>query len=110
VSTATDFVPVIGSIKMIVEGLRGSQIGTEKEIKGLGRFIHTASGVVFLALDMTGVGAIGSEIGKGVVKLGERALVKKTEASLVRETLEKETTKLAMRGGSRNNKEENLKG
>lgn len=108
VTNITDFVPVIGSIKMILEGLKGKQYGTEKEITGLGRFIHTTSGIVFLALDLTGVGAILSEVGKGVIKIGERALVRSAEETLAREVVEKEATKLVVRGEKRIDEKEKV--
>ncbi len=107
-TNVTDFVPVVGSIKMILEGWNGKQYGTEKEIKGVGRIIHTTSGVVFLALDLTGIGAIASELGKGVIKVGERVAVRTIEENLAREVIGKEVTKLALRGSKRIDKKEKL--
>ncbi len=107
-TNVVDFVPVVGSAKMILEGLRGKQYGTEKEIKGMGRVIHTVSGVVFLGLDMTGVGAIASELGKGVIKLGERAAIKKIEERVALEAIEKESIKLGARGETRIDKKEKI--
>ena len=108
VTNVTDFVPIIGSIKMIMEGWNGKQYGTEKEVKGVGRVVHTASGVIFLALDLTGIGAIASELGKGALKVGERAVVKSIEATLAREVVEKEVTKLMIRGNTRIDKKEKI--
>lgn len=95
-TNALDFLPVIGSAKMIAEGLRGKQFGTDKEIKGLGRLVHTASGVGFLALDMTGIGALASELGKGALKVGEHVAV-----GAVEKTLEKTITKEAVEVGEK---------
>lgn len=124
VTNVVDFVPVIGSAKMILEGIQGKQLGTEKEIKGLGRVVHTVSGAAFLALDLTGVGAIASEIGKGGLKVGERIIARRLEKlstgaveqtskkSLDRvsvdaaaQTVEKEGAKLVVRGEERANKQ-----
>lgn len=92
-----DFIPVIGSTKMIIEGLRGKQFGTEKEIQGLGRIIHSGSGVLFLILDVTGAGAIISELGKGVFKVGERIVLKDLEHVVEKAALE-EAGKIAAHG------------
>lgn len=108
VTNVADFVPVVGSIKMIMEGLKGEQYGTEKEIKGVERVVHTASGVVFLALDLTGIGAIASELGKGVLKIGERAVIRSFEETLAREVVAKEVTKLTLRGNTRVDKQEKI--
>ncbi len=107
-TNVTDFVPVVGSIKMIMEGWKGEQYGTEKEIKGVGRVIHTVSGVVFLALDLTGIGAIASELGKGVIKIGERVALRTLKETLAREVIGKEVTKLALRGSTRIDKKEKI--
>lgn len=96
-----DFVPVIGSAKMIVEGLRGKQYGTDHEIHGMHRALHAITGAAFLALDLTGAGVIASELGKGVFKIGERALLKKTGEAVSREVLEKETATLLTRAEKR---------
>ncbi len=107
-TNVTDFIPVIGSAKMILEGIRGKQYGTEKEIKGVSRVIHTASGALFLGLDMTGVGVIASELGKGAIKIGERAALKKLEKTLAQEVVVKESAKLVARGEARIDKAENI--
>lgn len=101
VTNVTDFIPVVGSIKMILEGLEGRQYVTHKEIKGISRIVHTIAGAVFLGLDLTGVGAIASELGKGVIKLGERAMLRSLEEKLAREAIEKEAEKLVVRGEKR---------
>ncbi len=108
VTNVTDFVPVIGSIKMILEGWNGKQYGTENEIKGAGRVVHTISGVVFLGLDLTGVGVIASEFGKGVIKIGERVAVRTLEERLARKVVEKEVLKLTLRGHKRIEKKEKI--
>jgi hypothetical protein len=100
-TNVTDFIPIVGSAKMILEGVRGRQYGTEQKIEGVGRIVHTVSGVVFLALDMTGVGAIASEFGKGVIKVGERTLVRTLEENLAKEIVQKEGGKLVARGETR---------
>lgn len=83
-SGAVDFVPVVGSSKMILESFKGKTLGGE-ELKGWGRFLHGASGAVFLAMDCTGFGSIASEMGKGgevtAVKMGPK-LITRTAAFL----------------------------
>jgi hypothetical protein len=106
----TDFVPIVGSIKMFVEGVKGKQFGTGKPIKGFERFVHTLSGGVFLALDVTGAGVIISEVGKGLVKVGTHVAIegieKGTEAGLFR----KEVGKLAARGEKRVERQKEIEG
>lgn len=75
-TNVVDFIPVVGSAKMILEGLRGKQYGTDTPITGKQRIVHTVSGAVFLGLDVTGVGALLSEAGKAALKVGEKFLVK----------------------------------
>lgn len=101
VTNVTDFIPVVGSIKMILEGLEGRQYVTHKEIKGVRRIVHTIAGAVFLGLDLTGVGAIASELGKGAIKIGERMALKTAEEKLAIEVVEREGEKLLVRGESR---------
>ncbi|MBX4191622.1 MAG: hypothetical protein KW804_02385 [Candidatus Doudnabacteria bacterium] len=75
---AVDFVPVVGSAKMIAEGLAGKTMGGE-ELSGTKRLIHTAEGAVFLALDLTGVGVVATEGMKaGRVITRTAALMRKT--------------------------------
>lgn len=108
ITNVTDFVPVIGSFKMIIEGIKGKQYMTEKEITGVQRVVHTLSGVVFLGLDLTGVGAIASEVGKGVIKVGERYVFRSIGSGIERKVLEKEASKLAVRGDNRIKKGEEI--
>jgi hypothetical protein len=82
-----DFIPVIGSVKMVVEGIRGEQFGTHKNLKDIPRGIHTIAGFSFLVLDMTSFGTIISEFGKGFLKLGERTLVKSVEEVVTRDAV-----------------------
>jgi hypothetical protein len=82
-----DFIPVIGSIKIIIEGMRGKQYGTHRVLTGIPKGIHTISGLSFLVLDMTTVGTIFSEFGKGVLKIGERVLIKSTEEVVMRDAV-----------------------
>lgn len=120
-----DFIPVIGSTKMIIEGIRGRQFGTNHEITGLGRVLHTGSGALFLVLDVTGVGAIASSLGKGifkagVFKVGERIALKELELVAEKAALEevgkiaahglikKELKTLAVRGEIRHEKEKKI--
>jgi len=104
----SDFIPVIGSIKMIAEGLQGKQYLTEKEIKGGKRFFHTLFGALFLGLDITGIGAIASGLGKGAIKIGERLVLEEIGEGIEKEVLEKETAKLATRGDKRIEKQEKI--
>jgi hypothetical protein len=120
ITHGVDFIPIVGSAKMIMEGVRGKQYGTDKEIRGTARIIHTASGAVFLALDVTGVGALASEAGKGLLKVGERVALRKIEQvaerevvlkageGVSREVLEKEVGKLVTRGKRRQEKQEEI--
>ena len=77
-SHAADFVPVLGSAKMVYEAVNGEQFGTGKSISGWQRAAHGATGAVFLAADLTGVGALGSIAGKaltrGGIRLGEHII------------------------------------
>lgn len=68
---AADFVPVVGPAKMLVEASVGKTLGGE-EIEGWKRLLHGTEGAVFLALDLTGVGAVGTKGGKLAAKLGTR--------------------------------------
>ena len=57
---AVNFIPVIGSAKMIGEGLSGRTMAGERLSKGQ-RIWHATEGAVFLALDLTGVGIAAAE-------------------------------------------------
>ena len=104
-----DFIPVLGSIKMIAEGIRGKQFATGKSIEGKSRLVHGISGVAFLALDITGIGAIASELGKGGLKIGARILEKETLAKIAETTLaHEELPRLIVRGEQRISKKEAL--
>jgi hypothetical protein len=109
ITNVTDFVPIIGSVKMIIEGIRGKQYGTEKEINGMARALHTGAGTIFLGLDMTGVGIIASEIGKGALKFGERVAVRKLEQKIARDAIKKEGEKLLVRGEERIDRKEEMR-
>lgn len=104
-SDAADFIPVIGSLKMISESLHGKQYGSDTPITGKVRLVHGVSGVGFLIADMTGIGIIASSFGKAVVKIGVRTLEKK----LANEIIKKEARVLAERGLERHNKEVEIK-
>jgi hypothetical protein len=86
-TNALDFIPVVGSIKMAIEGVRGKQYGTHKELRDIPRGIHTVAGLSFLVLDMTTVGVIFSEFGKGIIKLGTKSLVKSAEEVVLKDSL-----------------------
>lgn len=58
-SDAVDFIPVVGSAKMIAESVYGQTLAGEKLTKGQ-RALRFAEGSIFLALDLTGVGATAS--------------------------------------------------
>ena len=107
-TNAADFIPFFGSAKMFAEGLRGKQYGTEKEIKGYERFLHTIFGAGFFALDCTGVGIIADELGKGVIKLGQHAALRTAEEVIARQIIKKEAAALAARGMIRIAKKEKI--
>lgn len=108
-TNVTDFVPVIGSAKMILEGIKGEQMGTNKKIESWSRIIHGTSGVVFLVLDLTGIGAIGSELGKIGVKVALRSIEKETLKKVVgNKIIQKEALKLSVLGEKRIKAKEEL--
>lgn len=108
VTNIVDFVPFVGSAKMAIEGIRGKQFGTDKEIHGVARVMHTAFGVGFFALDCTGVGIIAEELGKGVIKFGEIAALRTAEEIAAREIIKKEVAILAARGMTRIDRKEEI--
>ena len=67
---AVNFIPFVGSAKMIAEGAKGRELITGRELKGKERFMHTAEGAVFFALDFTGVGGVA---GKAATRGGRLA-------------------------------------
>lgn len=108
-TNVTDFIPVIGSAKMILEGITGNQIGTGKKIESWSRIIHGGSGVVFLAFDLTGLGAIGSELGKIGVKVALRSIEKGTLKKVVgNKIIQKEAIELSVLGEKRIKAKEEL--
>ncbi len=112
-TNVADFVPVIGSAKMVIEGIRGKQFGTEKEITGTLRLLHGTSGALFFVADLTGIGAIASEFGKAGVKIGtrmlEKEIMKKTATVATKNNIVKEEAlKLAIRGEERIDKKEEI--
>lgn len=60
---AADFIPVVGPAKMLIEAAAGKTLGGD-ELKGWKRFLHGAEGLVFLAVDCTGFGAVGTKLAK----------------------------------------------
>lgn len=108
-TNVVDFVPILGSGKMILEGLRGKQYGTDRVISGSARIIHGVSGAIFLPLDVTGIGALVSEAGKAGVKIGIRLLEQQPLKRLVvHEGTQREVTKLATRGNMRREAQEKI--
>lgn len=97
ISKVSDFLPIIGSSKMILEGMTGEQMGTKKILEGWRRAVHGVSGAAFLAADLTGIGAVGSIVGKGLIRGG----IKLRERSLEKNVLKEESIKLAERGHKR---------
>ncbi len=89
VTNITDFIPVVGSAKMIHEAVTGRQLGTGKKIEGWQRALHGVTGTAFLAADVTGVGAVGSVIGKvlvrGAVKAGEKMTLRAVEMKALKQ-------------------------
>lgn len=109
ITNGVDFLPIIGSAKMLIEGVLGKQYGTNKELTGKVRILHGASGLLFLALDVTGVGAIASEAGKLGLKLSLRTLKKETvEKVFESQVIKEEGVKLATRGNERVKRKEEL--
>ncbi len=112
-SNIADFVPVIGSIKMITEAVSGEQMGTLKKIEGWRRAVHGVTGAAFLAADLTGVGAVGSLAGKalmrGGIKVGEKIVERKILESGEKTLLKQEGGKLAARGENRVNRSDKIK-
>lgn len=73
-----DLIPVIGSVKMIGEGLAGTTLSGEKLSTGK-RILHFTEGAVFLTLDLTGVGITAAEgMKSGRVITRAAALMRKT--------------------------------
>ncbi len=133
VTNIVDFVPIVGSAKMVTEAFKGEQYGTHKKIEGWRRGVHGVAGAAFLAADFTGVGAVGSLITKGALrgilrggiksgeKIAEKAILESSEKAAVkiaeqeaakiaqRKLLKKETAKLAARGDKRIDRAEKIK-
>ena len=65
---ACDFIPIAGPAKMCCEAMAGKTLGGN-ELKGWRRFLHGTEGVVFLAIDCTGVGILETK-GLKLVKAG----------------------------------------
>lgn len=60
---AADFIPVVGPAKMLAEAASGKTFGGE-ELTGWKRFLHGAEGLTFLAVDLTGFGAVATKLAK----------------------------------------------
>lgn len=97
-SIVLDFIPVIGSAKMISEAIRGNQHMTGKKLDAQVRVIHGVSGAIFLTLDVTGIGVIVSELGKAILKMGEKLLLERVTEEVSMSVVKKESKKLIVRG------------
>jgi hypothetical protein len=75
---AADFIPVVGPAKMAAEAAYGQTLGGE-ELSGWGRLLHGTEGVVFLAVDLTGFGAVATKMLKGGevgIRLGPKLITR----------------------------------
>lgn len=104
ITNVIDLIPVIGSVKMILEGINGEQYISHKKIIGRSRELYSISGLIFLFLDITGLGAIMSDLGKGIIKLGEHFTLKKIELAIERDLVEKEGAKFVASSHNNNDK------
>ena len=104
VTNATDYIPVVGSAKMFMEGVKGKQYGTGKELSGWKRVVHGATGAAFLASDLTGIGALaslgGKFIVKGGIKVAGQTAEKLAEQAIVRQAEKVAARKLALKEGA----------
>jgi hypothetical protein len=105
ITNVADFIPIVGSLKMIAEGIFGKQLGTEIPLVGRSRLVHLSGGLVFLFLDLSSVGLIISELGKGGIKIGEKFFFTKVKRKLSSKTLHEEGSKLLARSVERNEKQ-----
>lgn len=71
-----DFVPVVGSMKMMAESAAGKTMGGEK-LSNFKRFMHGAEGSVFLALDLTGLGVAAEGLKSAKLMSRSSALMRK---------------------------------
>lgn len=60
---AADFIPVVGPAKMLAEAAQGQTLGGDT-LTGWKRFLHGAEGLTFLAIDLTGFGAVATKLAK----------------------------------------------
>jgi hypothetical protein len=108
-TNVADFIPILGSAKMMMEGIKGEQYGTHKKLEGKARAVHTLSGGAFLLADITGVGIVASELGKLGLKIGGRIIEKQSLSRVVENKLLKEEgSALLARGEERVDKKEHL--
>lgn len=85
-SQAADWVPVVGSAKMIGEAMAGKRVGGG-QLSGAARVRHGVAGGAFLAADMTGAGEV-ARAGKAVkvgLKLGEKQVARAAGKRAIRE-------------------------
>lgn len=71
-----DFIPVVGSTKMIAESAAGKTMGGEK-LSNFRRFMHGAEGSVFLAMDLTGMGVAADGLKAAKLMSRSSALMRK---------------------------------
>ncbi len=86
-SRGMDYVPVVGSAKMIGEAMRGRRAGASERMSGTERVRQGVEGAAFLAADMTGVGEVArlGKAGMAASKMGEHALAKGAGRQMMRE-------------------------
>ncbi|NQV12504.1 hypothetical protein HQ524_04025 [Candidatus Uhrbacteria bacterium] len=96
---AMDFIPVAGPAKMLAEAGAGKTLGGE-ELNGWKRALHGLEGVVFLAIDLTGFGAVATKLakaGKGGMKAGK--LLTRTAAFIRATTGSRKASKAVFKTG-----------
>ena len=96
---AMDFVPVAGPAKMLMEAGAGKTLGGE-ELNGWKRTLHGLEGGVFLAIDLTGFGAVATKLakaGKGGMKAGK--LLTRTAAFIRATTGSRKASKAVFKTG-----------
>lgn len=98
-SMVADYVPVVGSTKMMAEAVRGKQYGG-RELRGMDRVRHGAAGAGMLAADLTGVGEAArlGKLGMAAVRIGEHEAAEVAARQAFREG-----TRLHERGKQRRN-------
>jgi hypothetical protein len=85
-SQAADWIPVVGSVKMIAEAKKGKLIGGG-QLSGAARVRHGVAGGAFLAADLTAVGEVvrAGKLVKVGLKLGEKQVARAAGKRAIRE-------------------------